>query len=236
MRLSFVSLSGVTLVTLAILPAVGGEAYAADRSPWYMGIGAGSTAWSANSRQLSTILSSRTDGKIGRLDSAGSGAGFHGGVRLNQFLALEARYADLGAVGFLVPNISSCTGEDACPAVVNDAAAGTLAADGWSLSAVGTFPLTERFELGGRLGLFRSIVKLMWWNASLAHYPSGEPAYHFETTVHRTRPLIGIDLGYRITPNATFRLSWERINKLGNAGTTGEMNVRSLSAGIKVDF
>lgn len=75
MRLSHLGVAGVTLAVLAIQPLGGGVAYAAERSAWYMGVGAGRTTWSVNSRRISAILDSRTDGQIGRIDSTDSAAG-----------------------------------------------------------------------------------------------------------------------------------------------------------------
>lgn len=104
---------------------------------------------------------------------------------------------------------------------------------------MGTFPLSERFELGGRLGVFRSTVKLHAESRSTVFRPpefAPEPASSLASTVHRTRPLIGGEIRYRITPEFSFTLNWERISKLGSAEKTGEIDVRLLSVGVKYDF
>ena len=78
----------------------------------------------------------------------------------------------------------------------------------YDLSFVGAWPLGNRFALLGRVG-----------------------AYHAETSSSGTNvgPILGLGLSYDLTRNATFRLDWQRYDKLGPE-TQPKLDIDVISA------
>lgn len=236
-------LLGVALLAIAI-PSLygGGDAYAAERSPWYIGAGVGRSSFSVNASQLQSAVSPPLpDGGIFlgtrevTLDSDATNFKVYGGFQINRYFGVEAGYTDFGKVKFEVRDIPPPCFASFCPTVIFfGPTTGEISAEGWNLSAVGTLPLTERFELSGRLGAFRSRVKL---RASREQFIV-DPVSSIENTntVHRTRPLFGAEIRYRITPEFSFTLGWERIDNLGSAEKTGDIDVKFWSLGVRYDF
>lgn len=234
-------------MALLAVPALGGEAHAAERGPWYIGAGAGrsmfsgppSTVVSFSSIAVMEINSLELRylpaiGGINALELHSLGVRVYGGFRVNRYFALEAGYADLGEITFTKSD-SPCPPGLSCAAILRTATTGDISAHGRSLGARGFLPLGEGFELNGRLGVFRSTATLRAAHGLLSS-PLVLSPFTIKRTAHRTSPLIGIGMSYRIAPEVSFTLDWERISKVGRAETTGEMSVKFLSAGIRYDF
>jgi hypothetical protein len=216
----------------------GGEAHAAERGGWYIGAGAGRSAFSSPPSTLDTFASIPASGNIDALELRSSVVRAYGGFRVNRYFALEAGYTDLGKVTFAKeePPCPIFPGTS-CPAVVQNATTGEISAYGWNFSARGILPLSEQFELSGKLGLFRSTATLRAARKLVSRpFFESEPQFIPERTTRRTSPLIGVGLNYRVTPEFSFTLDWERVSKVGSADTTGEMSVKFLSVGVKYDF
>lgn len=228
----------VALLAVAIPRPDGGQAHAAERSPWYIGAGAGRSVFSSPPSTLDTFASIQASGNIDSLELRSSGIRAYGGFRVNPYFALEAGYADLGQITFAKSERPGCPIQPgiSCPAVLSEGTTGEITAHGWNLGARGTIPLGERFELSGKLGVFRSTATLRAARRFFSPSFETEPEFIPERTVRRTSPLIGVGLNYRVTPEFSFTLDWERVSKVGSADTTGEMRVKFLSVGVKYDF
>ncbi len=233
-----VSVLGVAmLVAVAARPGIS-DVHAAERSPWYIGASMGRSVFSSPPSTPDTFASIRASGSIDDLDLRSSGVRAYGGFRVNPYFALEAGYTDFGDIRFVKSDRPCPTLPGfilLCPAVPLDRTSGRITADGWNLSARGIVPLGERFELSGRLGVLHSTATLRAVQGLLLA-PPGLPAIVVERTDHRTSPVVGVGLSYRVTSEFSFILDWERVSKVGRSETTGEMSVKLLSVGVRYDF
>lgn len=223
---------GIALLAVAS-PVLGGEALAAEHGSWYFGADMGRSMFSAPPSTPYTFASIRAPGEINVLELRSLGIRAYGGFRVNRYFALEAGYADLGTVTFAKSERPCLPAPGmGCLAVITTATAGEIAAQGWNLSARATFPIGERLELMGKLGVLRSTATL---RATETPFTPNPPVFFLERTITRTSSLFGIGMGYRISPGLSFTLDWEQ-SKVGSADTTGEMSLKLLSAGVRFDF
>jgi hypothetical protein len=47
---------------------------------------------------------------------------------------------------------------------------------------------------------------------------------------------LGAGLQYRLSPKATLRVEWERFYRVGEPGTTGELEIELISGGLVLRF
>ncbi len=224
----------VTILVVAMLQTLGlGETCAAEARPWYLGLGPMPTRLSIDSDQLNSIISPRLGYPVPEThESRETGVKVYGGFRATPFLAVEAGYAYLGEFAFHVRESSQCEGLPpgvSCLAVVIPGAQGHISVEGWTLSAIGTLPLTDRLELNGRLGLFRSTVKL-------EGYESGLSSSLLDNTERQTSPLLGVELRYRLAPLISLTLGGEWMNGLGSEDKTTDIDITALTFGIQYNF
>ncbi len=210
----------------------GGEAHAAETHPWYLGLGPMPTRLSIDSDQLNSIISPRGYPVPETHESRETGVKVYGGFRATPFLAVEAGYAYLGDFAFHVRNAGTCEGVPpgyVCTAVITVGAQGQISVEGWTLSAIGTLPLTDRLEVNGRLGLFHSTVKLEGYESD------GSPSL-LDNTERQTTPLLGVELRYRLSPLISLTLGGEWMNGLGSEDKTAEIDITALTFGIQYNF
>ncbi len=215
-------------------PLCGGEARADEARSWYVGLGPTYTTLSVDSGQLKSNISSMQPGPDyppETIDSDKIGAKFYGGYRVTPFLAAEVGYARLGSFGFHVPDWNPFSGappDALTPFYVVPGADGHISVSGWSMSAIATLPITDKFELNGRLGLFRSTVRLEGTQSG-----SGTV---IDNTERKTTPLFGIELRYHLMPQVSVTLGGEWMNGLGSAEKTAEIDANTFSLGIQYNF
>jgi OOP family OmpA-OmpF porin len=133
-----------------------------------------------------------------------------GGYDMNRNFAVELGYADLGEF-----NRSS--------------GATNLSIDGaaWDISAIGSFPVADRFSVYGRLGLYYSDVD----TASVGN----------ETN---TDLLFGVGARYDFSPNVGLLADWTRysdvsaVDRSGPGGTVRSVgsDIDVLTLGVRVKF
>jgi opacity protein-like surface antigen len=90
------------------------------------------------------------------------------------------------------------------------------------VSGTGTYPLSEKFSLIGKLGIARPDLKLTGGGNSIS-----------ETN---TNLAFGIGAQYDFTKSVAIRVQYENLGTAGNADTTGTSKVVLLSAGIVLGF
>jgi OOP family OmpA-OmpF porin len=135
------------------------------------------------------------------------------GYQFNRNFALEGGYIDLGKAKYT--STSSLGNVDASAEVT-----------AWKLSAVGIMPINDAFSVLGKLHVLRSDVKVE------ASGPAGvasasDNSFDFG---------LGLGVEYKITSNLAVRANWDQYIKVGDSSTTGESDIRVLSAGLKYSF
>ncbi len=190
----------------AIVPAA-----AADDPAWYIGAGAGKgNAKSASSwaGQTDAFLLTRGITSSTSIDSYDTAWKVFGGYRFNDIVAVEAAYNDLGRY----------SGTTSISAPAASTAPGTWDATAFSVSAVLTYPVADRFGL---------LVK-----AGLAATRLEATVSQLNTTETRVQPVFGAGVKFDFTKQFGMRAEYERFNNVGDGSTTGQsaINVWSASA------
>lgn len=96
----------------------------------------------------------------------------------------------------------------------------------FSLAGVFNFPVSNQFTLFGKLGAFHSDVD------SAANVRNVE----FQASDNEYNLTVGLGAKYAFNKNLGARLEWERFNKVGFAGTTGDFDVDFVSLGVFYKF
>ncbi len=169
----------------------------------YLGSGAG----------LSKSEIDRT-GFAGSIDEKDTGWTLFAGYELNNYVALELGYYDLGKVTF--------SGTVVPPGAVTS---GSFKSKAYALSAVGSFPVTARVALLGRLGVARGGQKgdVRVGAAS---------ASAIDDTTELT---YGLGARFAFTRNVGMRTQWERF-RVGGGNVGGKNDVDLFSIDLLYRF
>jgi OOP family OmpA-OmpF porin len=156
------------------------------------------------------------------VDNTATGWKLFGGYRLNQNLAVEGAYANLG--------------EFSAESVITASPDGTgrvsqkFEARTWSLAATGILPLANNFELFGKGGFHYWDAK---WGADINLSGLAESA---SEKSNGTDLSYGVGGGYNFTQNIGVRAEWEIYTNIGNTNTTGKTDVELWSLGVNFNF
>lgn len=194
---------------------VGGAAVAADEPAWYLGAGAGrGDAKRANSwaNQTDAFLLTRGITSSTLIDSHDTAWNVFGGYRFNDIVAIEAAYNNLG----------SYSGTTTISAPAAATAGGTWDAKAFSVSAVVTYPIVDRFGLLFKVGLAATRLE-----ASVSQLNANET---------RVQPLFGVGVKYDFTRSFGVRAEFERFNNVGDGSTTGQSPIDVWSASVLYRF
>ena len=210
--------------SLAALVLAGGSvaALAAD-SGWYAGVGVGGSKakdFPSAAEVDAMLLADYGIVATSTADDTGTAWKLFAGYRFNKNFALEGGYADLGKATF--------------DSIVTVPAAGTVSlawkAKAWSLAAVGILPVTDQFEVFGKVGAHR-------WDldASVA-VAGGGGAAAGSADDSGSSWLYGVGASYSFTKNMAVRAEWERYGKVGDEDNTGRSDIDVWSLGIQYKF
>lgn len=133
----------------------------------------------------------------------------YGGLEVNEYIAMEVGYANLGEAKF--------SGDPY----------GTAEVHGMTMQVVGTLALNPRFSLIGRGGMnFLNLEK----NGTIAGTPNNNVG---DTDVAWS---LGLGAQYNLSKSVGLRAEWERYFKVGDADTTGEIDIDLISASVVYTF
>lgn len=196
--------------------------YAQDQG-WYMGVGAGQSK--ANQSFGCSDLSGdpfflNANFSCSSKDTS-TGAKVFGGYAFNEYIAAEVSYVDLGKF-----TLSASGASGATPVTVDESAK----ARGFSVDAVGTWPITPKIGLLGRIGLFRWTLDTSG-NATIGGVPSSSNDKPSGTSVD-----FGVGAKYDFSKSVGVRVEFQRFNSIGNNDTTGKSDVDLLSASLIYSF
>ena len=197
----------VSAVMCCALPAV--NAVAADFTPGaYILGGVGRSSFDMNySEQVRSAYSGTAFSVQSASLNGSSDTGYQigGGYQFLPWLGVELTYIDLGRqdasysvlqTGFNVPATRSAN----------------YKIDGFNLSAVGSFPVSNAFSLLGKVGAFQSRLRY-----SESGLNSGAvPASFTAPTDRQTKVSFGIGAEYRATEKISVRANWDRFRDIGS--------------------
>ena len=163
----------------------------------FIGASAGQASYDISCPATSTCDDSDTAWKI------------YGGLEVNEYLAMEVGYADLGEAKF------------------SGAPSGTIEANGMTMQLVGTFAINPSFSVIGRGGMnFLNLEK----NGTIAGTPTNNVG---DTDVVWS---LGLGAQYNLSKSVGLRAEWERYFDVGDADTTGEIDIDLISASVVFMF
>ncbi len=215
-----VPLWSICIVAASLGCAAGAQA--ADDSGWYIGAGIGRS----NARDLGNAASTldaslATQGITSStlFGSTNTAWKLFGGYQFNQYFGVEGGYSNLGQF----PANSAVT------APAPDTGSGTLTENNvWSLAAIGSAPILDKFSVFGKLGIAYSTVDF--------NYVAPVSGVAISQSSSQTEPLFGIGLKYEFNNHVGLRGEWERYLKVGNNSTIGGSDVDLWNMSLQYRF
>lgn len=190
-------------------------------SAWYVGGTAGGASVSSTGSDLDKILAKQGITAQSTMNCACTAFKFFAGHVLNNHVAIEGGYADLGEI--------QASGTFTAPlpgGVFTD----NIRVTGITLDAIGSVSPFKNFSLYARLGVVRAKV-----TADIA----ATTAFYTLTLSEEKTTLsahYGLGLTYRLSPHWSLRGEWEGFNKLGDPDTTGQGDIKIYSGGLTYSF
>lgn len=194
----------LSLVALAVMAS---SLAMADDAGWYLG---------ANGGQVrATIDEARITSSLGGItaithDDRDAGYKLYGGYRLNQNLAVEGGYFDLGNFGFNATTAPTGT------------LSGNIKLRGLNLDLVGTLPITERFSAFGRIGANYAQARDSFTGTGAVHVLNASPS------ARDTNLKVGLGLQYALTDSLAMRAELERYRINDAVGNKGDIDMVSV--------
>ena len=125
------------------------------------------------------------------------------GYQLNKYLGLEGGYVNLNDMK-----------------AVNGSVRTNVDTDGWALSAVVNYPLTEKISVIGKVGAAYMLADVRTKDGAALAVTSGDDGYD---------PNYGVGVSYALLDNLSVRAEWERFDRK-------YANIDLLSAGLAMKF
>lgn len=196
--------------------AFAGQLRAADEPAWYLGGGAGrgeakspsSWAGQTDAALAAVGVTSRTS-----IESHETAWKVFGGYRFNDMVAIEVAYNGLGRYKGTTTITAPAPGS---------VAGGTWDTSAFSVAAVGTYPVVERFGL-----LFKAGLAATRLNASVSS---------FSKTETRVQPMFGVGAQFAATKAVGLRAEFERFQNVGDGSTTGQSAINMFTASLLYRF
>jgi OOP family OmpA-OmpF porin len=196
---------------------------------WYLGASAGQSRIDATSAEIDQAFLI-DDGFVATgttLDETDTGWKAYLGYRFNRFFALEGGYADLGEATF---NTTIVSAPPPFGAFTPFPISATATADGVMLSGVLHLPLTERFSLLAKAGVFR-------WQAEFTERIPGTGITRVSRTEKETDAAYGVGAEFGLTDALRLRVEAERFKDVGKGiGGREGRDIDYFSAGIVFGF
>ena len=192
----------------------------AQNNNWYVGGSFGQSMVEFDEDGLAASL--RAEGFTGNTgfqsDETDDAFKFFGGYRVNRYLAVEASYLNLGEVS----SKTMATGI----AGPRETIFKVKWKNGYSVAAVGTLPLGERFALMGRAGLYYANITS---SVQIQAFGSGA------SSDKDTGPTLGAGVSFEINKTVGIRAEYERFFAVGT-DNTGEGDFDFMSVGVVLRF
>lgn len=159
------------------------------------------------------------------IDDSDTGFGVGGGYQLNDYFALEFAYVDLGSTTYdFTATLEDESGDQADAEVtLESSAAGPV------FSALGIWPIGERFSVFGRAGF--SLLNAKGRARVTIDGQSGQDSQDSQ----KFDPLLGIGAEYAFGKHFAVRLAWDRYFDVGTSNTTGDIDNDVYSLGVRMN-
>lgn len=173
-----------------------------DFTNWYAGFGFGQSQY----RDVASYIDAKV-APVGPTPTSTSnrseGWKIYGGYQFNKYAGVEGGYVNLN-------DMTATTGTLRTNVVT----------DAWTMAAVGTLPLTDKFSVIGKLGAAYMLATINAKTGAANTVRSGDDGYE---------PYYGVGVSYALLDNLNLRAEWERFDRK-------DLNIDLLTAGVTVKF
>ena len=168
---------------------------------WYAGLGFGQSQY----RDVASYIDSTVQPVTATTSASTRSEGWrvYGGYQFNKYLAAEGGYTNLNDMSARTGTLRTNTKSDA-----------------WTLAAVGTYPLTDKFSVHAKLGAAYVLSLTKAKDGAALTRRIGDDGYD---------PYYGVGVGYALLDNVSLRADWERFDRK-------DLNIDLLTAGMVVKF
>jgi opacity protein-like surface antigen len=157
------------------------------------------------------------------LDDSDTGFGIAGGYQLNDHIAVEFAYVDLGSVDYRASTTVSDGVDEANADVALESSA-----QGPVLSALGILPIGERFSLFGRVGF--SLLNA----EGTARVTLAGISQRASQSSQKSDPVLGVGAELSLSKHFAIRLAWDRYFDVGTADVTGDIDADLITLGVRM--
>lgn len=182
---------------------------------WYAGLGVGQSHYRDLASSIDSAVASVGATSTTSVSPLSEGWKVYGGYQFNKYLALEGGYTNLN--------------DAHANTTITAPSAGTIrtnvATDAWSLAAVGTYPITDKFSLMGKVGAAYVLTEITAkatgsGSGTTASVAVGDDSY---------RPVYGLGVSYALLDNLNLRAEYERFD-------LKDINIDLITAGVAMKF
>lgn len=157
------------------------------------------------------------------IDDSDTGFGLAGGYQLNDHVAFEITYVDVGAAGSRHA-VTVTNGTDQADGDVQFESS----ADGAAVSLLGVLPVGERFSVYGRVGL--SFLSA----SGTATVTVDGQTQRASQSDQKTDPVYGVGAEFSFNKYFAVRLAWDRYVDVGTENVTGDIDADLYSIGFRI--
>jgi len=212
---------------VASLVLLAGPAIAGEYDGFYMGVGMGYSKLSINEGKLDRLISDAlpapwevTNSKV---DQNATPYQIFGGFRFMDYFAVELAYIDLGEATYKA-NISDTS-------TASGAIKGTWSNDGVPLSFLGILPISDQFEVFGRVGVYYGTTDLKVRGKD----STGQTIATASADNSTTQFFGGVGMNWNFPGNFTGRAEWQAMPSVGN-DETGSGNFNNFNFSLIYRF
>lgn len=161
------------------------------------------------------------------------------GYQFNSYFGVEAGYVELGNVhatgnGDYSWRCYNPTPGDMCVMIVGGGpytSTARLRAHGWVVAATGSWPITPRWSLFTRLGVFDAHTAFDATSTPSTSDSQVVPAMTRFSSID-WKPTYGLGVSYSPIDHWALRLGWDHYASLGDRSITGKFGVSLISVGV----
>jgi OmpA-OmpF porin, OOP family len=181
----------------------------------YFGLSAGVSKADISKSTYDVLIQENISGST--LDDSDTALGAQIGYRWGKYIAAELGYVDLGEAWYRA-DVAGTTGRVSIRHV----------SSGPTLSVLGLLPITEKFDLYGKAGLFYSDLRIR----VAAEDGNGQILASNEVKAHSKDAYAGIGAAWNISKKFAVRVEYQRFLDVGDSDRTGESDVDLITVGV----
>ena len=196
---------------IAALVLLAGPAIAQDHDGFYMGAGMGYSKLNINENKMDRLIQSGLDEVGGgwavtrsSVDQNATPYQIFAGYRFMNYFAVELAYLNMGEATYKANISNGSTGSGAVK--------GTWSNDGVPLSFLGIWPLSDQFDIFGRVGVFYGSTELK----ARGKDSGGTTIITGSVDDNTTQFFGGVGVDWNFYQHLTGRAEWQAMPSVGN--------------------